>query len=245
MPTTSQAAAGLSFACLAGAGAWLVMSQFPIADPGRPTTDAATLRILEAAVPAIGDFSAFDVNDENPFIPSQLRKIEKETKQSPPAKAGKTPAVKPPVVDEPGKPALPRLPAPGSTGPSATGILLSKDGPQAMLTFPGEKNARVMKPGETVNGWTLVAVEGGNVAQVKQDASGAVLNLVIPEDLTPPKKPEEKPAEAKGKDGEKAKAGQTKELDGKLKGPTQSGKPPAEGPAIQEPKLPPRPDKLM
>lgn len=239
MPTASQAAAGFSFLCLAGAGAWLVMSQFPVADPGRPTTDAAVLRILEAAVPAIGDFSAFDVNDENPFIPSQLRKIEKDTKRTPPQPPNNPKPVKPPVVDEPGKPTLPRLPAPGSTGPSATGILLSKDGPQAMLTFPGEKNARVMKPGETINGWTLVAVEGGNVARVKQDASGAVLNLVIPENLTPPKPPEAKPAEAKGKD---AKAQSDKPLKAV---PPQEGKPVPELPAVQGPKLPPRPDKLM
>lgn len=254
MPTASQSAAGFSFLCLAGAGAWLVMSEFQIADPGRPTTSAAAMRILEAAVPSIADFSAFDVNDENPFIPYNLRQIEITTKRTPPQPAGRTPT-KPagaPVVDEPAKPALPRLAAPGSTGPAATGILISKDGPQAMLTFPGEKNARVMKPGETVNGWTLVAVEGGNVARVKQDASGAVLNLVIPEDLLPVKvkKAEPKP-DAKGKGAKDAKepaspqGKDAKDQAGKPPAPATDGKPAQEPQAAPEPKLPPRPDKLM
>ncbi len=259
MPTASQSAAGFSFLCLAGAGAWLIMSEFQIADPGRPTTSAAALRVLEAAVPSIGDFSAFDVNDENPFIPYHLRQIETTIKHTPPQPAGRTPTKPPaaPVVDEPAKPALPRLPAPGSTGPAATGILLSKDGPQAMLTFPGEKNARVMKPGETVNGWTLVAVDGGNVARVKQDASGAVLNLVIPEDLLPAKKAEPKP-DAKGKDGKQpgpegkdgkegkdAKNQAGKQPKPAAPTPATEGKPAAELQAAPEPKLPPRPDKLM
>lgn len=215
MLTTAQTSAGGAFVLLGAAIAWLLLAEFPVSDPGKATTSAGPLVLLEAAVPSIGDFTDFNVNTENPFVPFNLRKKEvvaiKEAKTPRPPK---TPQVA--QVDPPPKPKeLPRLPAPGTTGPRATGVLISKDGTQALVTFPGQAKVALMKPGESANGWTLVEVVDGNVVRLKEDATGTVQNLVVPESIavhkaTPkPAKPADgKPTDkADGQKGQQQKPG--------------------------------------
>ena len=256
MPTASQAAAGASFVVFAAAAAWLVLSEFPVPDPGRPTTKAPGLQLLEAAVPAIGDFASFNVNKENPFIPYNLRDIEKITIDRPKLIPKQPPKGPSPIV--PDKPQLPRLAAPGQTGPAATGIVISKDGPQALLTFPGTIRGQLLRPGETANGWTLVDVINGNVARVRQNSTGSIQDLVIPETLTlraaeaPAKDAKSNPkapgnaAEIGKKSGKKPDKGQSPKpaegADQKLEAPPKSAQP---APAIPQPPAIPRPDKLM
>ena len=179
MPTVSQAAAAAACAVFVAAASWLALSDFPVPDPGRPTTKAPELQLLEAAVPAIGDFASFNVNKWNPFIPYDLR-IHEIPLIDQPKPSAKPPNSRPgPILPE--KPQLPRLAAPGQTGPTVTGIVISKDGAQVLLTFPGDVRGQLLKPGETANGWTLITVIAGNIARVRQDATGSILDLVIAE----------------------------------------------------------------
>ena len=179
MLSASQITAFGSFVVLAAAGAWLVLSEFPIADPGHPTTSAGALQILEATVPSIGDFSDFNVNNQNPFIPSHARQVEIAAGSRPKSAPGtKLPS---PTASTPALPALPTIASPTEAGPAVTGILLSHQGPQALITFPGDKHATVMKPGEAANGWTLVDIVGGNVVRLKDEGSGTTHDFAVPE----------------------------------------------------------------
>jgi hypothetical protein len=174
MLSPSQATAFATTACLIGVAVWAWLSEFPVADPGRPSTKAEPLVLLEASVPAIGDFSEFQVNDENPFIPSNLRQIETTARQRPKATAGN----RTPVVDIPSQ-VLPRLTASGSGAPAATGVIIAKGESLAMLTFPGNDHAEVMKIGESRHGWKVQAIEAGNRIMLTEEATGASLPLAV------------------------------------------------------------------
>lgn len=195
MLSTAQTTAGGALLLFGTAVAWLLLAEFPVIDLGKATTSAQSLMLLEATVPSIGDFNDFNINTENPFIPFNLRTTEIAAIQT--AKKPRTP--KPPqvpVVETPKPRELPRLPGPTTTGPRATGVLISKDGVQALLTFPGQPKAALMKPGDTDYGWTLIEVLDGNIVRMKEDATGTMHNLVIPESLAL-RKPTPKPDAAK------------------------------------------------
>ncbi len=194
MPTASQAAAAASTVCLAAAIAWLVISEFPVIDPGRPRAPLPTLRSLEASMPEIGPLESFAVNDQNPFIPYQLREKENDAIRNNGRPQPPRPAPAP--VPEPVKPTLPRLKPPGADGPTVNAIIVAAADTSAIVTFPGETRSTSMRAGETVSGWTLVEVDGSNLARMRQESTGAVVNLVIPERPTAPSvegAPEAKP----------------------------------------------------
>jgi hypothetical protein len=195
MVNAPQMAAGAAGVCLVLAIAWLATSDFPVVDPGKPTTKAGPVLILEAAVPAIGDFTQFNVNDINPFVPFTLRTVESQTIKTPTRTGGK-PQPKP-ITPEVPKLILPKLGAIGADAPKATGVLLSHDLTQAFLTYPGDTKATMLKPGDSVKGWTLVEIIGTNVVRVKDDATGVVHALVIAETANEPR------AKPEGKDGKK------------------------------------------
>ncbi len=199
MLSTAQTATGGALVLLAAAIAWLLLTELPVIDLGKATTTASPLIVLEAAVPSIGDFADFNVNTENPFIPFNLRTKEvvaiKEAKAPRPPKVPSVPQVDPPKPRE-----LPRLPSATTTGPRATGVLISKDGVQALLTFPGQAKAALMRPGDTVNGWTLTEVIDGNILRMKEDATGTTHNLVVPESIAV-HKPAPKALKPDGKSG--------------------------------------------
>jgi hypothetical protein len=269
MPSASQLSAAGSVLVLASACAWLVLSEFPVADPGHPTTSAGPLQVLEAAMPAIGDFSDFNVNANNPFIPKDLRIIERDETLRPPPKKNTGSGPGPGPQPEPVKPQLPTLAAPGQTGPAVTGVLLSQQlGPQAMITFPGGKGATVMKPGESVNGWTLIAVVGGNIVRLKDDASGTTHEFAVPEtDNAPSDAPKAKddskkddskkaegkpePKDAKAAKGVKDKSGKKPKVQPGESKPSENGDKPAAAPEAGEmappegePKPPRKPPEL-
>lgn len=237
MLTAPQLCAGVSALCLVAAIAWLVTAEFPVVDPGKPTTKADPVLILEAAVPAIGDFTQFNVNDVNPFVPFNLREVETKTIKQPPPKTGVKPPPKAQTVEVP-KIVLPKLGGSLANGPKATGVLLSHDSEQAFLTFPGDNKATTMKPGDSVRGWTLVEVIGTNVARMKDDATGAIHDLVVAEtpNAVKAKKTEEKKEDKKpGKKDDKTSEGKTSEDKGatgkktdKPKSPEQNSDQPAD-----------------
>ncbi len=214
MPSASQSTAFATTACLIGVAVWAWLSEFPVADPGRPSTKAEPLVLLEAAVPAIGDFREFQVNDENPFVPSNLRQIETTARQRPKVPAGVKPRT-PPVVEVPAPPPLPRLDAPGAKAPAATGVIIAKGESLAMLTFPGNDHAEVVKVGESRHGWKVQAIEGGNRIILTEEATGASVPLAVTINDDDPA-PKTGDAQApNGKDGGKRPTGKDKKPAGK------------------------------
>ena len=227
MLTAPQLSAAGAAACLILSVAWFATADFPIVDLGKPTTKADPVLILEAAVPAIGEFTQFNVNDVNPFVPFNLREVEIKTIKQPPPKTGGKPPPKGPTVEVP-KIVLPRLGGSIANGPKATGVLLSHDSQQAFLTFPGDTKATTMKPGDSVRGWTLVEVIGTNVARMKDDASGVTHDLVIaetPHQAKPPKVDLKKEDKKDDKEPEKGAVGKKP---GSPKSGEQKSEPPPE-----------------
>ena len=221
MLTAPQLSAGVAAICLIASIAWLASADYPVVNPGKPTTKASPVLILEAAVPAIGDFSQFNVNDVNPFVPFNLRGIESETIKRPPSKTGVKPQPKGPTV-EVEKIVLPKLGGPLANGPKVTGVLLSHDSQQVFLTYPGDSKPSTLKPGDSVRGWTLVEVIGTNVVRMKDDATGTVHDLVIAEtpNQAKPKKTDDK------KDDKKTDQGDVGKKSGTSKAPEQKSAPP-------------------
>jgi len=221
MLTAPQLSAGGAAIGLVASIVWLLTAEFPITDPGKPSTKADPVVILEAAVPAIGEFTQFNINDVNPFVPYNLRIIESGISKQPPKPAGNT-RPKPAVSATVPAIILPKLGAAQINAPKATGVLISHDGPQAFMTFPGDNKATTLKPGDSVKGWTLVEVIGTNVARMRDDATGVVHNLVVAETANPSKAKPSKDAGDKSGD---------KDVDGKK--PTAEGK----GKSDQKPSL--------
>ena len=223
MLTAPQLSAAGAAACLILSVAWLASADFPIVDLGKPTTKADPVLILEAAVPAIGDFTQFNVNDVNPFVPFNLREVEIKTIKQPLPKTGGKPPPKGPTVEVP-KIVLPRLGGSIANGPKATGVLLSHDSQQAFLTFPGDTKVTIMKPGDSVRGWTLVEVIGTNVARMKDDATGVTHDLVIAETSNQAKPPKIDPK----KDDKKEDKGAVGKKPSSPKSGEQKSEPPPE-----------------
>jgi hypothetical protein len=149
---------------------------------GRMTYQGDPLVRMRASVPDIGVFESFNVNDDNPFIPYHLRLTERaKVGQRRTEQASGRPIVKP--VVKPGgvvlvkpKPApppltFPRLNASAADAPRAMGMIGNAENTM-LLVRQGEGGGLLPVPiGGTTNGWTLMAVEGGNQA-VWEDPSG-------------------------------------------------------------------------
>ena len=153
---------------------WLASAPQPI-DPGQPTWKGADIVRLNAAVPKIADFTEFYQNDENPFVPSDARKIEgdriRESRfpRPPPTPMPIPPPQPPVIVRVPVQPPPPVLvlptlvPAP-SNAPLTYG-LVSVDGHEAVIVrMPGATEPTTLKPGDKTGGWTLVSIDEGNFA---------------------------------------------------------------------------------
>ena len=221
MLTAPQLSAGVAAICLVASVVWLASADYPVVNPGKPTTKADPVLILEAAVPAIGDFTQFNVNDVNPFVPFNLREVEIKTINQPQTKKGVKPPPKEPTA-EVLKIVLPKLGGPLANGPKVTGVLLSHDSQQVFLTYPGDSKTTTLKPGDTVRGWTLVEVIGTNVVRMKDDATGTVHDLVIADspNKARPKKTDDK------KDDKKSDKGDGGNKPGTSKAPEQKSVPP-------------------
>lgn len=166
---------------LGGAIAWTVLAELPEVPSPIPGHTGKPFEPLSAAMPEIARFEAFSVNNDNPFVPWRERALEAKRLSEP-----KTVVLKPrppPVIKPVEKPklVLPTKTAPKASSPVVQGITRRSDGTTAVVVaIPGEGRSRVMKPGETASGWTLVSVESSSIA-VFTDASGRTYRLVVGE----------------------------------------------------------------
>jgi len=99
MPSMSQVVAGIAFLAVAGSWSWAFLADISVEDPGKPRIKAEPVARLEASLPVIGPFPSFNVNKENPFIPSQFREKERKVNDSRPT--GTKPPPPTPVVEKP------------------------------------------------------------------------------------------------------------------------------------------------
>ena len=174
-PEFQPLAAGVAAILLIASIVWWLASGPQPTDPGQPTWNGANIVRLNAAVPKIADFTEFYQNDENPFVPSDARKIEGDWiregrfPRNPPAPSIAPPPrdsviVRVPVQPPPPVLVLPTLiPAP-SNAPLTYG-LVSVDGHEAVIVrMPGATEPTTLMPGNKAAGWTLVSIDEGNFA---------------------------------------------------------------------------------
>lgn len=183
----SRIAAAIAVLLLLAIATWLLLSDPQIADPGVPRFSGGPLRRLEATSPHVGNFELFYVNHENPFIPYNLRVAERGAIDPRPVRPVQTPVqtpVKPNtfppprpavVVQEPvRKPlALPKLGLTGPNAPICIGLVAVNGREGLTVRMPGDSVGQSIEVGAVVGGWTLLGIEGGNLARFK-DPEGAV-----------------------------------------------------------------------
>jgi hypothetical protein len=180
VPDLQPIAAAFAALLLLASVAWWLLSVPEMIDPGMPTWKGADIVSLKADVPKIADFPVFYVNDENPFVPFQLRRDEvtkhdslrNPGKYAPPPAPPPQPPMKiqpprPPVVvveTEKPKLVLPKLSPTPANAPLVYG-LVAIDGAEALIVrMPNGKDSIRMIPGDKAEGWTLVSIDNGNLA---------------------------------------------------------------------------------
>ncbi len=165
---------------LLGAVAWWAFSSPALIDPGRPKWKGAEIDKLVASVPEIDKFGKFYVNDDNPFVPYNLRLVERGVYDArsrgprgprPPITTPPVVArVKPPrppvdVVEQPRpKLVLPKLSPAPADAPIVFGFVGSGSDQALLVRMPKGDNSIRMVPGDKAQDWTLVAVDNGNIA---------------------------------------------------------------------------------
>lgn len=172
--------AALGAGCLlTGVAVWWGLT---VLEPPRapvPGHRGADFQPLSATMPPIGQFTAFYVNDDNPFVPWREREAEKKRLQQPPTVVIKP---RPPAKIEPITPPALKLPPKsggGGDAPKVVGFTRRPDGSvEVLANLPGENRPRLMKPGEKAGRWTFAAVEDGNVV-LFADETGRQYRLVI------------------------------------------------------------------
>ncbi len=156
---------------------WLTVLEPPRAPV--PGYRGAPFEPLSAAMPPIGDFDVFYINDDNPFVPWREREAEKKRLQQPQTVVVKA---RPPAKIEPIKTPELKLPQPrtgGGDAPRVVGFTRRPDGTvDVLFTLPGETHPRLVQPGERVGRWTFNTIEDGNVA-LFTDETGRKYRLVI------------------------------------------------------------------
>lgn len=172
-------AALLAGTVLAGVGAWWWLT---VLEPPRapvPGHRGAAFQPLSATMPPIGQFTAFYINDDNPFVPWREREAEKKRMQQPAAVVVKA---RPPAKIEPITPPVLKLPPKsggGGDAPKVVGFTRRPDGSvDVLVNLPGENRPRLMKPGEKAGRWTFTAIEDGNIV-LFTDETGRQYRLVI------------------------------------------------------------------
>jgi hypothetical protein len=147
---------------------------------GRMTFKGDPLVMIEASVPDIADFAHFNINPENPFVPYNVRLVERElhklrnagTRPLPPPNNGNksngqviVKTIKKPVL------VLPKLTPAGASAPRVIGMIGSEKQSVLMVRDADSLVATPVPIGGSFNGWTLISIESGNQA-VWEDVSG-------------------------------------------------------------------------
>ena len=172
-PMVALAAGGVLLASVA----WWAFSSPEIVDPGRPSWKGADISNLVASVPKIDVFTSFYVNDDNPFVPYNLRLAErgmlnpsrKPVKPEPtiPVTIAKIKPPRPPVdvVEQPrAKLVLPKLSPAPADAPVVFGFVGAGNDQALLVRMPDAEVSIRMAPGEKAAEWTLVAIDNNNLA---------------------------------------------------------------------------------
>lgn len=168
MPAWQPLSAAGAAACLALAATWA----WP--DSGAPASSSRSAPIavgagLAAAMPRIGDFTQFNINDANPFVPWQLRHGAGMTKVPSQPTDETTPG---PTPATPAAPALVLPDAPAATaGPRLVGVLRHGDGVLAHLRL-ADGRLVALRPGAMADGWTLAALAADGASAELHDRQG-------------------------------------------------------------------------
>jgi hypothetical protein len=173
VPNAQPIAALVAGSLLLASVAWWAFSAPQIDDPGRPTWDGANINSLVASVPKIDHFKHFYTNDDNPFVPFNLRGPERAARDPKPQKLSKPPPVitinkpRPPVtvVEQPREPlVLPKVSPMTAEAPIVFGFVASSNDQTLLVRMPGSEESIRLAPGNQINQWTLVAIESSSIA---------------------------------------------------------------------------------
>ncbi len=172
-------AALIAFLALVGVAAWWWLTVLETPRAIIPGHQGVAFQPLSAAMPPIGAFDGFYINDDNPFVPWREREAEKKRLQQPATVVVKA---RPPAKIEtitPPELKLPPSKSGGGDAPKVVGFTRRPDGTvDVLFNLPGETRPRLMKPGERVGRWTFTAIADGNVA-LFSDETGRAYRLVI------------------------------------------------------------------
>lgn len=159
--------------------AWWWLTELETPRAPTPGYQGAPFKMLSAAMPPIGPFESFYVNNDNPFVPWRDRVRETERMQQPTTIATK-PQPKSIVKQVPAPVLkLPPKPKGGGDAPQVIGFTRQTDGAiDALFQFAGDAKPRQVKAGERIGRWTFVGVENGSVA-VFTDETGRQYRMVI------------------------------------------------------------------
>jgi hypothetical protein len=150
--------------------AWWLLSAPEVIDPGRPKWQGEDIVQLRADVPETPDFLTFYVNDDNPFVPVKDRRKEVDQRshlKRPPIVPQPPPPHSPPgVIVKPNIPPLklPKISAPSANAPIVYGMLAVNGAQVVFVRMPGAETSLKMSPGDKAGGWTLIAIDHGNIA---------------------------------------------------------------------------------
>ena len=172
-----------------GLAGWMLAS----VDTSMPTIDEPGLSVDSGAVamrlelPTIQPFEAYYGRPDernaageewynlNPFLPWQKRLDEQQALEREPVQAEVIPVMQPPPQGRP----QPRVPPPtfepppidvsAPSMPEVSGIV-AMGGVELLLVRFGDGPSRRMQPGQVIDGWTLIGVEG--LVSVWEDADG-------------------------------------------------------------------------
>ena len=166
----AQPAALIGGLLLVGGIAALTLYEPSSAMPGPLRLGGKPVELVAANRPDIGAFEAYNVNQENPFVPYQERIViknklnEKPIRVAPPIQPP-PPTQKGPIVLTPPVPPLelPALDASTGTRPLAFGVLSINGLTEIQVLMPGQTAPQILRPGDTAVGWTLRSVDHGSV----------------------------------------------------------------------------------
>ena len=146
---------------------WMVGRERLVVPPPLVGCAVQPVQPFSARLPAIPDFEHFAVNDLNPFVPWEER--ERQRDRAPPAGAGRAGPGAPGVPTPAPVPFDPRRKSEGGGAGPRLRALYAAAGRQttAVIEWRPSGARAELRPGQAYAGWTLVAIEHGSVAVLR------------------------------------------------------------------------------
>lgn len=167
----AQIVAVVGVLCLLAAVAVLSLHEPEVATTQAPRNRGGKVRLLVAKAPEIGDFQTeFHVNNENPFVPWNLRQEEiaaiRRPKQPPQTVKIRPPTDLPVPVTPPKPPekSFPPLEAPRPAEPDPVGVVLHSSGRSALVVRLGEQPPVRIESGQELDGWRLIGFDADSAS---------------------------------------------------------------------------------